>query len=116
MTGKRTRLMLCLPLFLAVTLCHGALTAATKGKEVQKMDTLTANIHWLGHDSFRIDGDGVVIYIDPYRLKGGPKADLILITHDHPDHASVSDVALIQKQDTVIVTNKASPPQASRWG
>ncbi len=33
------------------------------------MKNLTANIHWLGHDSFRIDGDGVVVYIDPYRLK-----------------------------------------------
>jgi L-ascorbate metabolism protein UlaG (beta-lactamase superfamily) len=32
------------------------------------MDTLIANIHWLGHDSFRIDGEGVVVYIDPYHL------------------------------------------------
>jgi len=116
MTRKRTSLFLCLPLLLTVTLCHGALAATTKGKEAQNMDKLTANIHWLGHDSFRIDGEEVVIYIDPYRLKEGPKADLILITHDHSDHASMSDLALIQKQDTVIVTNKASPPQASRWG
>ena len=51
------------------------------------MDNLTANIHWLGHDSFRIDGEGVVIYIDPYRLKEGPKArSHPSITHDHSDH------------------------------
>ena len=65
---------------------------------------MTANIHWLGHDSFRIDGEGLVIYLDPYKLKEGPKADLILITHDHQDHASPADVAKIQKPDTVIVT------------
>ena len=65
---------------------------------------MTTNIHWLGHDSFRIDGEGVVIYLDPYKLKEGPKADLILITHEHQDHASPADVSRIQKPDTVIVT------------
>ena len=77
------------------------------------MDRLTGNIHWLGHDSFRIDGEGVVIYIDPYKLKEGPKADLILITHDHSDHASMADVALIQKQDTIIVTIEAAAKKLS---
>jgi L-ascorbate metabolism protein UlaG (beta-lactamase superfamily) len=80
----------------------GAWAAAPKEPEMKK---LTANIHWLGHDSFRIDGEGVVIYLDPYKLKEGPKADLILITHDHQDHASPADVAKIQKPDTVIVTS-----------
>lgn len=28
-------------------------------------------IHWLGHAGFRIDGEKVV-YIDPYRISGGP--------------------------------------------
>jgi L-ascorbate metabolism protein UlaG (beta-lactamase superfamily) len=72
------------------------------------MKNLTDNIHWLGHDSFRIEGDGVVIYIDPYRLKEAPKADLILVTHDHSDHASPDDVALVRKPDTVIVTIAAA--------
>jgi L-ascorbate metabolism protein UlaG (beta-lactamase superfamily) len=75
-----------------------------RGAEEAEMRRLTSNIHWLGHDSFRIDGDGIVIYVDPYRLKEGPKADLILITHDHMDHASPEDVARIRKADTVIVT------------
>jgi L-ascorbate metabolism protein UlaG (beta-lactamase superfamily) len=74
----------------------------------QNMKNLTTNIYWLGHDSFRIDGDGVVVYIDPYRLKEGPKADSILITHDHSDHASMADVAMIQKADTIIVTTAAA--------
>ena len=62
---------------------------------------LVKHIHWLGHDSFRIEAEALVIYIDPYRLPAGelPKADLILITHHHGDHCSPEDVARIQKSD-----------------
>ena len=66
------------------------------------------NIHWLGHDTFRIENDKI-IYIDPFRLRGKPpKADLILITHDHSDHCSPDDVAKIAKDDMVIVTIAAA--------
>lgn len=66
------------------------------------------NIHWLGHDSFRVDGKAT-IYLDPWNLSvEAPKADLILITHDHHDHCSPDDVAKISKEDTVIVTIAAA--------
>jgi L-ascorbate metabolism protein UlaG (beta-lactamase superfamily) len=62
------------------------------------------HIHWLGHDSFRVDGP-VTIYVDPWQLPAGaPQADLILITHDHYDHCSPEDVKKISKADTVVVT------------
>ena len=65
---------------------------------------MVSNIHWLGHASFRIEGDDLVIYIDPWKLEDGPEADLILITHNHPDHLSLEDVAKVQKKDSIIVT------------
>jgi L-ascorbate metabolism protein UlaG (beta-lactamase superfamily) len=61
---------------------------------------------WLGHDGFRIDAVKT-IYFDPYQISGGPKADLILISHDHFDHCSPEDVAKIRQPKTVIVTEKA---------
>ncbi len=67
------------------------------------------HIHWLAHASFRIDADDLTIYIDPWQLsEDAPHADLILITHDHGDHCSPEDVAIIQNDDTLIVTIAAS--------
>ena len=68
---------------------------------------IAKKIVWLGHDSFRIDASKT-IYLDPYRISSGPKADLILITHEHFDHCSPDDVAKIQHPGTVIVTEKDS--------
>ena len=61
------------------------------------------NIIWLGHASFLIESDVGNIYIDPWKLKGGPKADFILITHSHMDHLSEDDVKALKKDNTVIV-------------
>jgi len=60
-------------------------------------------IHWLGHASFRLEGNGPTVYIDPWRIQGGPEADLILITHGHHDHLSVEDIAKVAKPETVFV-------------
>ncbi len=91
----------------AVWMAAGVAVAAPGAVRVDPAQ-VSSMIRWLGHDSFRIEEEGVVIYIDPYQISGGPKADLILITHDHKDHASVEDVAKIQKDDTAIVTIAAA--------
>jgi L-ascorbate metabolism protein UlaG (beta-lactamase superfamily) len=73
---------------------------------------LSKKIVWLGHDAFRIDG-AKTVYFDPYGISSGPKADLILISHDHFDHCSPEDVAKIQQEGTVIVTEKDSAKKLS---
>jgi len=60
------------------------------------------DIHWLGHDTFRIMGEKV-IYTDPFKIKKKDAADIILITHEHFDHCSPDDVKTVQGPNTVIV-------------
>jgi L-ascorbate metabolism protein UlaG (beta-lactamase superfamily) len=61
------------------------------------------HVHWLGHDTFRIDGSST-IYVDPWKLGAGqPPAHGILVTHDHYDHFSPDDIAKVAGPATVVV-------------
>ena len=59
-----------------------------------------------GHGSYRLTADdGRIIYVDPYKGKGyDVPADIILVSHDHPDHNKIKRCA--QKQDCRIITNE----------
>ena len=75
-----------------------SITSAWKGDT-----TMLKNIHWLGHDTFRITGEKTV-YTDPFKIKKKDTADIILITHEHYDHCSPEDVQKITGPDTLIIT------------
>lgn len=68
---------------------------------------MLSNVKWLGHATIKFSGDKT-IYIDPYKLKNGDPADLILITHDHFDHLSLEDIAKIRQEHTVIVVPRSA--------
>jgi len=77
------------------------------------IDKVVGALHWLGHDSFRLDSSQGAIYFDPYEIKGGPVASLILVSHDHFDHCVPEDIAKIQGPDTVILTEPDSARKLS---
>ncbi len=65
------------------------------------------SINILGHASLRMSHGGKVIYIDPFSQIADyakmPKADLILITHDHMDHLDLKAADNIKTPRTKIV-------------
>jgi L-ascorbate metabolism protein UlaG (beta-lactamase superfamily) len=69
---------------------------------------LVDRLHWLGHDSFRLDGPPV-IYFDPWKLTGSPKeADIVLVSHEHHDHCSPDDVEKVSGPDTVVIASASA--------
>ena len=69
-----------------------------------KETTMSDKAYWLGHDAILIQAQGKNIYFDPFQLpKGLPKADLVFITHDHPDHLSPADLRAVVSDTTLII-------------
>jgi len=59
-------------------------------------------IERLGHATVRISGEKIV-YVDPWKVRGGPPADVILVTHSHHDHCSPDDVNKLMGPGTIVV-------------
>lgn len=66
---------------------------------------MTENIHWMGHDTFKVTGEKT-IFTDPFNIRKNEVADIILITHGHFDHCSPEDVKRLQGPETVIITTQ----------
>jgi L-ascorbate metabolism protein UlaG (beta-lactamase superfamily) len=77
---------------------------------MMNVQELLGKLHWLGHDSFRLDGPPM-IYFDPWKLhpdetaRAGGAADLVLVSHVHSDHCSPDDVEAVRGPDTVVIGN-----------
>ncbi len=74
----------------------------------------TVKIYALMHSSIRIEYDGREIEIDPCaKLRDRtvdysvmPKADIILVTHEHFDHYDEATLRLLHKENTQLVMNQ----------
>ena len=70
-------------------------------------------ISWLGHDGFKIK-NAKTVYVDPYEIKGGEAADILLISHNHEDHCSPEDVKKIVSEKTTVITTAESKRELSK--
>ena len=70
------------------------------------------SITFIKHSCLLINFDHHLIYTDPVSafadFKSLPKANLILITHEHHDHLDPVAIADLETPDTVIIANKSS--------
>lgn len=80
------------------------------------------NITLFKHASLAIEYDGLEIYVDPVTKVGNtqidyssmPKADYILITHEHGDHLDPNAIAELSKPSTQIILNATSEKQIGK--
>lgn len=108
MIGEQKKMKSLLTKILAVAAL--AALATTAHAQVQTFATSAGpvNITPIFHATARIEAGGKVIYIDPCKptdFAGMPKADLILITHEHGDHVDKdgSSIKTLSKDGTVVI-------------
>jgi L-ascorbate metabolism protein UlaG (beta-lactamase superfamily) len=91
------------------------------GQPKFKTDTLTSTegpilLSFLGHGSVMLEFKGKVIYVDPVSryadLSKMPKADLILITHEHGDHLDSAAIEGCRTGETKILCTETCLPKA----
>lgn len=74
------------------------------------------NVQLFAQSTVRIQGTKTV-YIDPFNIaRETHDADLILITHPHEDHFSVTDIAKIKKPGTILVVPDSMIQEAKTAG
>jgi len=63
-------------------------------------------ITFLGHGTLMFQWNGKVVHVDPWASQadysGLPKADLILVTHEHKDHLDLAAIKALRKPGTAV--------------
>lgn len=117
---KKATLFLLLSLFATFNLMNAQQTYPVKtlttksGKQIK--------ITLFKHASLAIEYDGLEIYVDPVTKVGDtdidystmPKADYILVTHEHWDHFDPKAINELEKNDTVIILNATSQKELGK--
>lgn len=96
-------------------LASPALAAGSFEKDTLKTSGGDLEITFIGHGTLMLTFAGKVIHIDPWSQLADytklPKADIILVTHEHRDHLDPKAIKTLQKDGTTVIANQASSEQ-----
>ncbi len=104
----------------SLTLMILAMTPTVFSQSVPASDKISTSagvveMYFIGHGSLMFRVSEFVIHIDPVRSSGSytslPKADMILVTHEHGDHLDADLIRDLRKDGTIMLCNEKSSAQ-----
>lgn len=100
---------------LIVTMVVSALAQEKFETDIIKTSVGDLQITFVGHGTLMFNFGGKVIHVDPYSKLADydtlPKADLILLTHEHSDHLDLKALNAIRTGKTMVVLTEACEKQ-----
>ena len=99
---------------MTISLTTGCFAAGFQTDTFKTKSGKTVTITAIKHASLRIEYDGLEIQVDPVEglapetdYSAFPKADVILITHEHFDHCDPEAISALKKAGTQVFVNPA---------
>jgi len=105
------RLLVLVNLLVVVGLALGAAAQEKFETDTIKTSAGELKLTFIGHATLMFEFAGKVIHVDPVSRMADysklPKADLILVTHEHGDHFDPQALALLRTEKTVLVMTQS---------
>lgn len=93
------------------------------GRNTMEKDTIKTSagdleITFVGHGTLMFRLGGTVMHVDPVSNEGDysamPKADIVLVTHEHPDHLDARAISEVIKDGTILLLPEACAEQLGK--
>ena len=104
-------------LFISLVLATSVNAQEPFQTDIIKTSSGDLTITFIGHGSLMFAFGGKVIHVDPYSKLADyaklPKADILLITHEHRDHLDLVALEKVRAEKTQVVLTEAGAAQVS---
>jgi len=106
-----------LPLFLLCAIACSSKMVYAFEKDIIATSSGDLEITFIGHGSLMMKVNNIVVHVDPYGALADyallPKADVLLITHEHRDHLDPGAIDKIRTADTKVYLSAACAEKLS---